>query len=109
MGGSEGNLGGLRPSPKPVTERDPELVKWVRGQECLVPHCGLPGESCHVRTRNHGDRANVVPLCRTHHQEQHTRGVRTFERRYGLDLTIHAARVWEEFRSCGSSGYSLWG
>ena len=80
--------------PKPQTPRDPGLVDWIRGQPCLVPKCGLPGEPCHVRTkRNHGDPENVVPLCRWHHREQHERGVKDFSYRYGLNLTIHAARL----------------
>jgi hypothetical protein len=31
-----------------------------------------------------------VPLCRTHHQEQHQIGLRSFERLHGLDLELVA-------------------
>lgn len=47
------------------------------------------------------DHANVVPLCRGHHDERHTIGIRTFEKRYGLDLEAEAKKVAERVEAQG--------
>jgi hypothetical protein len=75
---------------------------WVRSSlTCLV--CGRPDpDPHHVRavgmggTRNAeaADEANVVPLCRVHHDQGHREGWRTFEQRHRLDLRREAYRVW---------------
>jgi hypothetical protein len=72
----------------------------VREMPCLV--CGhVPSEPAHVRSRGAGgDRRSVVPLCGPfaggHHREQHTRGIQTFQRKYGIDLHAEAARIAAE-------------
>lgn len=73
---------------------------------CLV--CGYsPVQLAHVRTGGMGRKADwtyTVPLCHTHHREQHQHGVKTFQAKYGLDLTAAAARLQAAFASTGTSG-----
>jgi len=72
-----------------------------RGLPCYVCRAPAPSDPAHVRTRGaHGqDRANVVPLCREHHLQQHAYGIASFEARmsarYGwpVDLAAEARRL----------------
>ena len=64
----------------------------VRSLPCLV--CGGLAEPAHVTSRGAGGgRFDLVPLCRTHHDEQHSAGVESFADRHGLDLRAEADRV----------------
>lgn len=75
---------------------------WLRSLACVVPGCRDERIECaHVRSRGAGGTwEDQVPLCTVHHSEQHALGVRTFARRYGLDLAdlaaAHALR-WRSF------------
>lgn len=78
------------PVPKPETLHDPSYLGWVRRCPCCA--CLKSGikvwgcDAAHVRTkRNHGDEL-VVALCRGHHTEQHTIGVKSFGRKYQVNL-----------------------
>lgn len=95
-----------------------ELADYVRTLGCLVCNA-RPVDPAHVRSRGAGGHAwidaphvgylgplaprvgNLVPLCRTHHREQHDHGIRTFEERHGLDLAEEAARIGREFGGNG--------
>lgn len=71
----------------------------VRARPCLCAGrgCWGPMEAAHVVSRGAGGGArDLVPLCRGHHREQHSRGVRTFAEDYGLDLAEAARRLAEE-------------
>lgn len=59
--------------------KDPELLATIRTLPCIA--CGRPGPSdaAHVTSRGAGGddvAANVLSLCRTHHQIQHLKGFR---------------------------------
>ena len=86
-----------RRSKRFAARRDPAYAKWVRSGLCLIgEQCfGTGVEACHVKTRGAGgdDRGNLVPLCRQHHREQHTIGIRSFGRKYGVDLLAHAQHL----------------
>lgn len=69
-----------------------ELATVARLQPCCVVGCERrPSDPAHVRSRgacnhawltdpNTGERVgNIAPLCRSHHDEQGRRGIRTFE------------------------------
>lgn len=86
--------------PKPQRVRDPDYLDWIRTRPCLL--FLLPGGGCtwgdsdpaHVKSRGAGGGDDtVVPLCRKHHREQHQLGVKSFERKYGLDLQGEARRL----------------
>lgn len=58
--------------------------------------CGAPPPSdpAHVRSRGAGGKdADVVPLCRKHHDEQHQHGIQTFQERHGVDLADVARQL----------------
>jgi 5-methylcytosine-specific restriction endonuclease McrA len=81
--------------------RELEFLAWVRLRSCLV--CGRPpvNQAAHVKTRGSGgkDLDNVVPLCYRCHSEQHTIGIKTFQKRHGLDLERDAQEVTTEWKN----------
>lgn len=103
----------LAPGPGPerktrVRKRNPERqarlaeeqfgdhARWVRTLRCCV--CGTrPTVAHHTKTRGAGGKADaLVPLCTVCHDAVHTQGVRTFERRMGVDLGEIATRLAHE-------------
>ena len=103
-------------NPKRGGHRFPKLVneafrEYVRGLECCVwtsrsKVCFclcwyVDGKSHpdHYRTRGAAgaDEGNLTPLCATHHDERHLIGVRSFQRKYGLDLKAIAADIWSRY------------
>lgn len=71
------------------------FVAWIRGLGCSVERCRQTDiVAAHVVARAAGGTwQDVIPLCFTHHQIQHTLGVRSFERRYGINLRLTADAV----------------
>ena len=73
-----------------------ERILWLKARPCLV--CGrTPSDCAHIKSGGMGRKADaefIVALCRDHHTEQHQIGVRSFERRHGVDLDA-AARETE--------------
>jgi hypothetical protein len=79
--------------------RDPAYQKWIKTLPCLI--CGSwPVDPAHVIKRSRGapDRANIVPLCRTHHSSQEGRNAE-FEEQHGVDLTAEALRLDAEYEA----------
>lgn len=72
-----------------------ERVRWIHERPCIV--CGRkPSENAHVRSGGMGRKADakwIVPLCFNHHNEQHSRGAKTFEQTYGVDLAVEAEAI----------------
>ncbi len=80
---------------------------WIRAHPCMLG-CRAPSEAAHLpRTKQHGDAANLVPLCHAHHMEQHRIGVRSFATRYALDLATAAGEYWREFHREEGAGAVL--
>jgi hypothetical protein len=77
--------------------RHPAFLAWLRTYPCVL--CGNSAEPAHVKSRGAGgdDIGNTVPLCRTHHREQHDTGIQSFARKYGIDLAQVAAGYGEAF------------
>jgi hypothetical protein len=77
--------------------RNPAFVTWIRTQECVI--CGAPAEPAHVKTRGAGgdDLGNICPLCHRDHMEQHAIGIKSFARKYGIDLAQVAAAYGEAY------------
>lgn len=70
---------------------DEALKARVRAQGCVIDNCDCSGpvDPHHVKTRGSGgdDRREIVmPLCRWHHVEAGTIGIRTFIKQYGLEF-----------------------
>lgn len=79
--------------------------RYVSTLPCIVAQRGGDGcsgrvEGHHVKSVGAGgeDECNEVPVCVRHHNQIHTRGPRTFEDRYGIDLDMEAANVWTRYR-----------
>ena len=80
----------------------PRHRRFVKSHACCVPGCErLPIDFAHIRSaQNSGKDLKPfdwfgVSLCRAHHDEQHTRGVETFQAKYGIDLWAIAAEFAE--------------
>ena len=85
----------------------PQHRRFIRAHGCIVPGCkGGPIEAAHVRAGlPAGEQAGIatkphdcftVPLCRTHHSQQHGLGEASFERLYNLrllDTALALARI----------------
>lgn len=81
-----------------AARRVPEYQEWIRGFACILwgkhdPENAGPVECAHVKSRAAGgdDCGNIVPLCRAGHRELHTIGIRSFNKKYDLDLYAIAA------------------
>ena len=80
-----------------------ERIQHVKDLGCLVQMHGHTPGPCSDAIHNHhtqnggmgrkGDFDTIVPLCVRHHREVHDKGVRTFEKTYGLDLALSADAV----------------
>ena len=73
---------------------------WLRDKPCVVT--GEVGEYVdldHVRTQGARGKAaaNLVPLRHDLHMERHNSGIRTFERKYGLDLKAEAEKLFDQY------------
>jgi putative HNHc nuclease len=91
-----------RATPRRAKNRCPAFLYWLRTKPCCVPPVweaiAHPSEAAHVHARrNGGDVANAVPLCPTHHAEQHRMGIKSFAAKYALDLDALARRYWEAY------------
>ena len=84
--------------------RDPAYCAWIRTLHCEAQDgawidgcrpCAGAIECAHVVSRGAGgaDFGNCVPLCRSHHRQQHDFGIKTFQRMYGLYLPDIAAAL----------------
>ncbi len=81
--------------------RDKAYREFVSGLECCVPGCDErpPGDPAHIEgagTSMKGSDGSCIPLCRDHHIRFHAAGVRTFERRYHVDVGHEMARALHE-------------
>lgn len=75
-------------------------------QRDTLPRCEGPVEAAHVVGRKMGgvggDRRSLVPLCRLHHREQGTRGIKTFEEKYKVNLAQCAETIARELDARGT-------
>jgi hypothetical protein len=84
-------------------QHDPDYLAWLRTQPCCL--CGrTPADAAHLRVGsiNHdkrdtgmGERSSdfwALPLCRDHHQQQHSMNELEFWASYGIDPFALAMR-----------------
>jgi len=81
--------------------------RWVQGLPCCVRGCANGWiQNVHISPTGtgpsgigrKGDYKHVVPMCKTHHDELHRLGQKTFERKHDIDLDIQACATqgaWE--------------
>lgn len=114
-------------APKKKAEPWGPCANMARLLGCLVRSCALHGppdrrppgkiDAAHVESRGSGGKGwgNVVGLCRRHHREQGDVGIKTFAKRYRLDLEEAARRIadrvnahdcasWQRGRKCAVCG-----
>lgn len=75
-----------------------DRAEHIRAMPCLVGDgCSGRVVAAHVRARGMGgcnsDRRSLVPLCWSHHEEQHQHGASTFAQHYALDLEQWADEI----------------
>lgn len=84
----------------------PDFGDFIRGSGCVVARatgtregCLGPVQHCHRRSRGSGGlwRGNSFGACVGHHAEEHTKGQKTFEATYGLDLDDECKRLTFEY------------
>ena len=83
-------------------ERNEPYRQWVRQHGCLLAgqhECWGLIEFCHVTSRGAGDvdEGNGFPACSRGHAEQHRIGIKSFERRYGVELRRVAQELWDTY------------
>jgi len=85
-----------------IEERYAFFIRHNRS--CVVPNCENLPEPHHLRGKYLGggvgckpSEMTCIPLCRPHHDELHTIGILTFEKRYGLDLIVELIRCLSAF------------
>lgn len=75
----------------------PAYRKFLNDLGCFICRA-TPIEIAHVTSGGVGRKADythTVGLCGPHHREQHQRGTKSFERRYGVSLT-HLAGLTQQ-------------
>jgi hypothetical protein len=77
--------------------RSPSHLNFIRSFHCSINGCqDMPIECAHVRYGSGAgmgqkpDDWRVVPLCRTHHAQQHTVGEQTFWKGIDIEALIEA-------------------
>jgi ERF superfamily len=96
--------------PEPRRIRDPDHVRHVIKQPCLI--CGRrPSDPHHLRfaqSRALGSKVSdefTVPLCRTHHREIHSCGnEESWWRKTGIDPLLAARAFWLETHPLSNAG-----
>lgn len=85
-----------------------ERRRFVRTLACIVPGCNGPSENAHNPSVAAGGKAaDVSPICRAHHTEQHLIGIQTWQRKYGLDVEATNAateELWADYQRRNDDG-----
>lgn len=87
-----------------------ERRDFVASLRCIVPRCGVsPCDPAHTSGDNGaGYKASakyLIPLCRTHHDEQHDHGAGSFAIKYQINLRAAAAateQAWQDHINRGA-------
>lgn len=80
----------------------PAYREFLSDLGCIICRA-TPIVIAHVKTGGVGRKADythTVPLCHTHHEEQH-RGTKSFEARYGVSLSAWAAHIQQAWKEEG--------
>lgn len=86
--------------PKPVRQKDPEYLAWVRRRPCIA--CGARAQAHHTVTKGaRGSDYQAVALCWTHHSILHQKGRARFELEYHVDLKDEIIRSLESYIAAG--------
>jgi hypothetical protein len=101
---------------------DEKFREYVRGLPCVLlgrmpvepglwalhqcPTAATCRQACHVKSRGSGgvDHANLYPACWVMHDEQHRLGLRSFEKRWGVDLRKIAEQLYAQYQAGVGAG-----
>lgn len=81
---------------KTLRVKDKKLLKAVREKGCLI--CGRISDTAHIKSRGSGGHDsvdNLLPLCRDHHREQHSKGWNYFVQKYEVIKDVLLEKGWE--------------
>lgn len=97
--------------PKPVRLEDPDYLRFIRRQPCVISHCAA--EAHHVVPPGHGKAGGkvsdyrAVPLSLKLHNEYHRIGREKFEAKYRVNLDLEQIRLLEQYVSALKDGVDL--
>jgi len=83
----------MTPDPKPVTDKDPKYLAWIRKQPC-TKGCGRTAQAHHQGGQGRKGTSGKVsdyfalPLCHVCHDEHNNTGTKTFWWRYDVKQLI---------------------
>lgn len=89
---------------RPCAVASPPMHDWLMGDIPTPYSCWGRIEAAHVISRGAGgqDAGNLLPLCTTHHREQHAIGIRSFEAKHAVSLRATAERLWRDYQGEGA-------
>jgi len=75
--------------PKENPNKNTKAIKEFKKKypKCMI--CELPQQTNHKKTRGAGGadaKENLWPLCFRHHTERHAIGIKSFRKKYGLEI-----------------------
>lgn len=90
-----------RNSPRPASKNAPAFLQWLRTKNCCIGGtCAGRIEAAHVRTGTDGGMGSkpsdryAIPMCASHHAEQHMAGEATFSERHNVNMKSMADHFW---------------
>jgi hypothetical protein len=98
--------------PKPVRLEDPDYLRFIRRQPCVVSHTA--SQAAHIKPEGHGKMGSKVSDYRTvplswklHEELDHKLGRERFEEKYNVDLDKEQIRLLEMYVSALREGENL--
>lgn len=90
-------------------------LQWVRGHNCVCAETDPTGcegkiQAAHVRRGTDGgigmkpSDCYSLPLCSSHHGEQHRIGEQSFEKKYRFSMRQVADRLWKRWTTTTEAG-----
>lgn len=78
-----------------------DCSRMARMLPCCICDASPPSDPAHVLSRGAGgrDSGNCASLCRRHHDQQHSIGLASFEKRYRISLEVVASAVLDAVRA----------
>jgi len=93
----------MTPMPKAKPWRSKKYREGISSLPCIICNRQGPNDPHHLRALGNGgigqkpDDCWCIPLCRKHHNEIHSLGAGTFQKKYGVDLNLCLLLVCQEW------------
>ena len=85
---------------KPIRYQNKKYLLWVARMPCIAksPQCIGNVSAHHVKSRKSGgDDLQTIPLCAFHHQEVHTIGRESFQKKYNIDFRDEIIKLLKSY------------